>query len=104
MEGCAQAQPMSQGRRRSPLPTDWPRRRARILKRDPDCQLRYDGCTTTSTEVDHIDQDDDHTDTNLRGVCHPCHAQRTERQRLDSLGIGPSRRRPKPNHPGLLDG
>lgn len=91
---------MSQGWRRSPLPNDWPRRRARILKRDERCRLALPGCTIVSTEVDHIDQHDDHTDANLRGVCSSCHHQHTEQQRQDAIAKR-SRKRPTKPHPGL---
>ena len=92
---------MSQGRRRSPLPPGWDRRiRPRILRRDQrTCQLAYpDICTGRATEVDHIGDDDDHSDTNLRAVCHPCHARRTGRQ---ARAAQPDRRRPTEPHPGL---
>lgn len=93
---------MSQGWRRTPLPTDWPHIRRTILQRDPTCKLAYpELCTTTSTQVDHIDDDANHQPTNLRGVCKPCHDKRSERQRLDALGVGPGRRRPIEQHPGL---
>ena len=91
---------MSQGRRRSPLPKDWNRRiRPRILRRDPTCQIAYpDICTHASTEVDHIGADDDHTDGNLRGVCHDCHKRRTGQQ---ARSVQPNRKRPPEQHPGL---
>lgn len=53
------------------------------------CTLRIEGhCTILATEVDHIDDPDDHEPSNLRGVCHPCHVQRTKQQSADA------RRRP----------
>lgn len=67
--------------RRRTLPPDWNRRRQRILRRDPACTLQLpDVCTILSTEVDHIDDPDDHELTNLRGVCSPCHTERTKQQ------------------------
>lgn len=55
--------------RRSRLPSDWPKRRARILKRDPLCRIAGPACTARSTEVDHVIANDDHRDSNLQGLC-----------------------------------
>lgn len=84
--------------RRATLPSDWRRIRARILRRDPTCQLRLDGCTNTSTEVDHIGSADDHREHMLRGVCHPCHAKRTQDQ---AQAAKPKRLRATEPHPGV---
>ncbi|EFC79234.1 hypothetical protein [Parafrankia sp. EUN1f] len=46
---------------------------------------------------------DDHRDSQLRGVCHPCHATRTGRQgAAASNARHAARRRPTEPHPGLL--
>lgn len=66
--------PWEQSSRRHRLPSDWNRRRARILRRDPICR----SCMAApSAEVDHVDGTDNHADTNLQGLCKPCHARKT---------------------------
>lgn len=86
-------------RRTSPLPTGWPKLRARVLRRDQHlCQLRYPGCTEYATEVDHIHGADDHSLDNLRAVCNPCHKHRTA---LQANAAKPKRKRPPQRHPGL---
>lgn len=94
--------PWSSSDRRSRLPPDWPRRRARILRRDGyRCQLRYDGCRGIATEVDHIDQDDNHADDKLQAVCAPCHAVKTQREAADARAAIRDRGRRAPEaHPG----
>lgn len=87
------------------LPPDWGRTRRRILRRDPHCTLQDRGCTQVSTEVDHIGDPDEHHDSNLRGVCHPCHTKRTARQAAAGRAEARARRprnRPTEPHPGLL--
>jgi 5-methylcytosine-specific restriction protein A len=84
--------------RRGKLPPDWGRIRARILRRDRACQLRYDGCGTIASEVDHIGAAEDHRETMLRGVCHACHVKRTAQQAADAK---PRARRATERHPGL---
>lgn len=87
-----------QGRRRGELPNGWNRIRTRILNRDPTCMLRFDCCTLTSTEVDHIGAGSDHRDHMLRGVCPPCHKRRTQ----DQASVARTQWKRKPEaHPGL---
>ena len=81
--------------RRSRLPADWPKIRARILQRDPLCRLAYDCCTGRSTEVDHVVRGDNHADHNLQGVCSECHKRKTQAEK-------PQRKRPPEQHPGRL--
>ena len=70
--------PWSTSDRRSRLPADWQRRRARILRRDRyRCQLRDHGCLGIATEVDHIEAGDNHDDANLHAVCERCHTAKT---------------------------
>lgn len=88
--------------RRTPLPKDWAVIRPRILRRDPYCVLNISGvCTRISTQVDHINKPDDHSDNNLRGVCRPCHNKHTSQQ---SNATKAKRRalskRPPQRHPG----
>ena len=59
----------------------WPRIRARVLAEEPTCRLRLAGCTTYSTQVDHIvPKSRGGTDErgNLRAVCKPCHQRKTQ--------------------------
>ena len=61
----------------------WRTLRREILERDPDCRLRFPGCTITSTEVDHIigiASGGSNDAANLRGVCHHCHRQKTQQE------------------------
>lgn len=88
------------------LPSNWSRTiRPRILVRDPHCTLRQPGCTLVSTEVDHIGDPDDHSDGNLRGACHHCHAKRTAAQAATGRARARAARpklRAQRRHPGLL--
>jgi len=86
-------------------PPDWWRTRARILRRDPNCRLGYDCCTRTSTTVDHrvpVSQGGGHEDSNLQGVCVPCHAVKSEREKLEGMARKSRRRAPRrhPSDPG----
>lgn len=82
--------PWASSSRRQSLPSDWQAIRARILERDPTCQLAYpdtwptargvDSCTGVALEVDHIGDADDHRPHMLRGVCPACHRRRTLEQ------------------------
>jgi 5-methylcytosine-specific restriction enzyme A len=61
----------------------WRMRRREVLEHDSACQLRLQGCTGRSSEVDHIIRPRDggsHELSNLRGVCRRCHLQRTAEQ------------------------
>lgn len=61
------------------MPRGWDRTRQRILKRDPICRLQYPGiCSVISTEVDHIVRGYGDIDSNLEGVCGPCHKTKTQ--------------------------
>jgi 5-methylcytosine-specific restriction protein A len=72
-----QPKPWGSSTRRQRLPTDWPRRRQRILRRDPICKA----CDVMpATEVDHVTPNDDHSDTNLQGLCADCHRAKTSRE------------------------
>lgn len=69
--------------RRRRLPPDWERRRRSVLARDPTCQ---DGRTcqglALSREVDHIQPGDDHSLTNLQGICVDCHQAKTQAEAM----------------------
>ena len=60
-----------------------PTTRKAILTLHPTCQLQLPGCTTTSTEADHITPTHlggtNHID-NGRGLCHNCHQHITNQQ------------------------
>lgn len=56
------------------LPGNWNRIRARILRRDPLCRSCH---SEPSTEVDHINDRDNHHPDNLQGLCTPCHLAKT---------------------------
>lgn len=76
--------------------------RADVLRYWPHCYLRYPGCTTVSTEDDHViplsQGGSDHWD-NHRGACAHCHQLKTQRE---AQAARPTRRRPVEKHPGLL--
>ena len=61
------------------------RLRRAVLREQPRCQLRLKGCTTWSTEVDHIvplfEGGDPWRWENLQGVCHECHSQKSSEER-----------------------
>ena len=81
------------------LPSNWRTLRARVLRRHPECQLGYVGCTHTSTQVDHIIHGDDHSSENLQGVCGYCHAVKSS---AEGHAAKPSRRRDTEQHPGVI--
>lgn len=86
--------------RRTQLPSNWSSEIVpRIRRRDRDhCQ----NCGITERpEVDHIGDPHDHSDTNLRVLCHWCHAQRTAQQAAQARGPAVTERRPAERHPGL---
>jgi 5-methylcytosine-specific restriction enzyme A len=63
------------------MPKGWDRMRSRVLRRDPICRLNYPGiCSVISTEVDHILRDAGDIDSNLEGVCGPCHRYKTQQE------------------------
>lgn len=92
--------PWTGSSRRAELPSNWNTIRRNVLRQEPDCQLAYTGtwptrngdvsCTGASTEVDHINDPNDHSRGNLRGVCSACHRRRTQAQ---ANGLPTPRRR-----------
>lgn len=117
--------------RRSTLPPDWATKvRPRILTRDGhrctwlgDLDPSKDGlpgeymqavdwnivhllgnrCTARATDVDHIGDPDDHTDTKLRSLCSWHHGRRSSRQGNTARGRLRARLTDPPaRHPGLL--
>lgn len=66
--------PWASSNRRSELPKDWERRRARILRRDPLCTLALVcGGRSLSVIVHHAGDSLDHSDQTLQGCCKACH-------------------------------
>ena len=93
-------QPHSQ--RHDTLPRNWAAVRRQVLTRDKHrCTLNGPHCTSTATHVDHIGPPDNHTPTNLRAACQPCHMRRTQTQ---SITARPNRKRPTETHPGIRPG
>ena len=91
--------------RRSRLPSDWPKIRLRILRRDSyRCQIREGGgqgapCLAPANEVDHVIPGDDHSPKNLQAACRSCHARKSS---AEGLAARPMRRRKPEAHPGLI--
>ncbi|CAH9419497.1 hypothetical protein SGL43_06552 [Streptomyces globisporus] len=88
--------------RKSRLPSGWAKIRARILERDRICVL----CgVRPSAFCDHIIAKADlNEDSDLQGVCGPCHDQKSAREGAAAAKAKgrPSRTRPPEQHPGLL--
>ncbi|MBQ1166713.1 HNH endonuclease, partial [Streptomyces sp. A73] len=57
------------------LPSGWKKIRARVLERDPICEL----CgVRPSSHCDHIKaKTDDHRESQLQGVCAECHGRKS---------------------------
>lgn len=66
--------PWATSDRRRRLPPNWANKRARVLRRDPLCRMCH---VEPSTEVDHINNNDDHAMANLQGLCSACHLAKT---------------------------
>ena len=81
--------------------------RRAVLARDVVCQLQYDCCLGDAVEIDHVISvaelgiDHPYLDDpdNLRGVCRPCHARRTEAQKLAGIQASAARRRDRLKRP-----
>ncbi|QFG04480.1 HNH endonuclease [Mycobacterium phage Jeeves] len=90
-------------RRRYDLPPDWETIRLSVL-RDADwiCELRTeDVCLGTASEVDHINRGNDHSRSNLRAVCHRCHAKKSSAEgNARRRELRAQRKRPPERHPG----
>lgn len=81
------------------LPEDWPAIRRRILARDKWCR----GCfVALSAQVDHVIPGDDHSDTNLVGLCRPCHDAKSKREAAEGRRRqAAAGRYPHEQHPGV---
>lgn len=95
----------SKSSRTTPLPPDWWRRRAIVLKRDGyRCvHIREDTgqrCVEKATDVDHIGEPDDHRLHMLQSLCAWHHNQKTGSQG----GRRVRQKKSSPVHPGLISG
>lgn len=90
----------STSNRRERLPENWPALRKQVFRiKGRLCALRYAGCQTEATEVDHITPGDDHSLGNLQPACASCHAQKSAlegRLMRDKIKAARYRRRPRP--------
>lgn len=77
-----------------------------MLARWPRCNLNYPGCTTESTEDDHVipkSQGGSDGLDNRRGACAHCHDIKSRREAAAARrAIGAKGRHPRERHPGLL--
>lgn len=92
------------GNRLQELPANWRTLRQRILTRDDgQCTWVVHGqrCTARATQVDHIHDRHNHTDSNLRSLCGPHEHQRTSIQGNTARWTRQTERRPVEPHPGL---
>jgi 5-methylcytosine-specific restriction protein A len=107
-------------RRTTPLPTNWPRLRNHIRKRDgqrctwiesepdgghpltPGAAEHPDRCGGGAGSVDHIGDPRNHSDDNLRTLCAWHHDRRTAQQANAAKPPAPTLRRPRERHPGLI--
>lgn len=92
--------------RRARLPKDWPRIRARVLRRDRhSCTMTFsDGriCGAPANQVDHVEPGDDHGMANLRALCEWCHTHKSSSEGGTAAALTRVRtHRPKPTHPAL---
>lgn len=88
----------------------WQQARAAALARDghqcraiePDPATRAaHRCTATATEVDHLEQGDDHSLPNLASLCSYHHRLKTQHEAAQARWKHRMRREPE-RHPGLL--
>lgn len=84
-------------------PPGWKRTHARILRRDRGiCYLCGQPGANTVDHVTPVAEGGSHADANLKAAhAHPCHAAKTERERLRGLARR-QRRRPPRRNPNLL--
>lgn len=92
--------PWASSNRSASLPPDWPKRRARVKRRDGNRCVRCG--STTKLEVHHKGDRDDHRDHMLETLCHDCHQRETVQESIEARAAQPKARRPSEPHPGLL--
>ncbi|HET8581755.1 MAG TPA: HNH endonuclease signature motif containing protein [Jatrophihabitans sp.] len=85
-------------------PPGWRRTVARIIARDRGvCYLCGKPGATSADHVKPVAEGGQHNDANLAAVHpHPCHAAKTEQERLRALRAR-ARRRPPRRNPNLVD-
>lgn len=86
------------------LPRDWGARKLKVFRaKGRVCALQYEGCTGLATEVDHIDDNDDHRIVNLQPVCSDCHDVKTKQQSKVAARAKANLLHPREEkHPGML--
>lgn len=88
--------------RKSRLPSNWSKIRAKVLARDVVCQI----CKVRSaTHCDHTEaKTDAHAEDRLQGVCATCHGLKSsaEGNAAQRANPRPGRKRPPESHPGIL--
>lgn len=92
-----------QSGRTSPLPKAWKMIRANVLRRDNwQCVwIREDtgrACGVKATDVDHINDPNDHRHANLRSLCGYHHKQHTAQQGGDANA---AKYKKQKSHPGI---
>jgi 5-methylcytosine-specific restriction protein A len=96
--------------RRSRLPRDWSRIRARVFRRDGgQCVIPLeDGtrCPNAATDCDHIIPGDNHSLDNLQSLCASHHATKSAREgnaaMRAKMRANKNRFKREERHPGLL--
>lgn len=98
--------PWEGSNRRERLPSDWPVRRLRVLRRDGYmCQVRDEvgcPCGEPANEVDHIERGDNHDYDNLQAICRWHHGKKTAAEAAAARRPKPSRFRRPEQHPGVI--
>ncbi|BBC43565.1 HNH endonuclease [Mycobacterium phage AN9] len=90
-------------RRREQLPPDWEANYRLPVLRDAfyRCQIRGPRCVGTATDVDHIKRGNDHSRSNLRAACSPCHDDKSSAEGVARRReLKARRKRPAERHPG----
>jgi 5-methylcytosine-specific restriction endonuclease McrA len=97
--------------RRSRLPSDWPVRRKRVLRRDgfrcTALSSQGERCAEPASDVDHVRPGDDHSEGNLRSLCAWHHLRKSGGEGARALAakrrrIDKTFRRTE-SHPGAID-
>ena len=103
-EGAVTSGAWSNSDRSARLPSDWAKRRIRVLRRDGfRCRITGPHCLTLATEVDHIVHGDDHRLGNLQAVCSRCHRAKTQAEAAGAQAAVRERSlRPAEGHPGAV--
>lgn len=98
--------PWDTSTRRTRLPRDWAKRRAKVKARaGGQCEWITDGtrCQRPGNECDHIINNDDHSLTNLQWLCAPHHKVKTQAEaKQASRSIRAAGLRAVERHPGQL--